>query len=183
MGRRFPDGGLLRYRKWVPQQLGDVADRQPTNGSAAQRHGSQSHGFAVRVWLNLCICCPGVVELVRSNLGTSFPLFHVFNNLTFRFLFVFWLYKYSCHGSWCKHITVTTKLTNIDDQTTNLNFQGNLGRTDSWHISGRDLYGDFLALLIELQTNRRQSFHNPGESRHLLSLLIIASASQFHSDL
>ena len=23
MGRRFPDGGLLRYRKWVPQQLGD----------------------------------------------------------------------------------------------------------------------------------------------------------------
>ena len=24
-----------------------------------------------------CICCPGVVELVRSNLGTSFPLFHV----------------------------------------------------------------------------------------------------------
>ena len=24
MGRRFPAGGLLRYRKWVPQQLGDV---------------------------------------------------------------------------------------------------------------------------------------------------------------
>ena len=24
MGRRFPDGGLLRYRKWVTQQLGDV---------------------------------------------------------------------------------------------------------------------------------------------------------------
>ena len=24
MGRRFPDGGLLRYRKRVPQQLGDV---------------------------------------------------------------------------------------------------------------------------------------------------------------
>ena len=24
MGRRFPDGGLLRYRKGVPQQLGDV---------------------------------------------------------------------------------------------------------------------------------------------------------------
>ena len=24
MGRRFPNGGLLRYRKWVPQQLGDV---------------------------------------------------------------------------------------------------------------------------------------------------------------
>ena len=82
MGRR------LRYRKWVPpQQLGDVADMQlqcyqtrewgqPTNGSAAWQHGSQSHGFAVRVWSNLCICCPGVVKLVRSNLGTSFPLFH-----------------------------------------------------------------------------------------------------------
>ena len=26
MGRRFPDGGLLRYRKWVPQQLGYVID-------------------------------------------------------------------------------------------------------------------------------------------------------------
>ena len=24
MGRRFPNGGLLSYRKWVPQQLGDV---------------------------------------------------------------------------------------------------------------------------------------------------------------
>ena len=24
MGRRFPDGGLLRYRKLIPQQLGDV---------------------------------------------------------------------------------------------------------------------------------------------------------------
>ena len=77
MGRRFPDGGLLRYRKWVPQQLGDVADRQPTNGSAAQRHGSQSHRFAVRVWSNLCICSPGLVELVKSNLAPDFPLFHV----------------------------------------------------------------------------------------------------------
>ena len=76
MGRRFPDGGLLRYRKWVPQQLGDVADRQPTNGSAAQRHGSQSHRFAVRVWSNLCICSPGLVELVKSNLAPDFPLFH-----------------------------------------------------------------------------------------------------------
>ena len=76
MGRRFPDGGLLRYRKWVPQQLGDVADRQPTNGSAAQQHGSQSHRFAVRVWSNLCICSPGLVELVKSNLAPDFPLFH-----------------------------------------------------------------------------------------------------------
>ena len=47
------DGGLLRYRKLVPQQLGDVADMQLTNGSVAQWHGSQSHRliiFAVRVW-------------------------------------------------------------------------------------------------------------------------------------
>ena len=29
------------------------------------------------MWSNLCICCPVVVKLVRSNLGTSFPLFHV----------------------------------------------------------------------------------------------------------
>ena len=41
------------------------------------RHGDTAHWFAVRVWSNLCICCPGVVKLVRSNLGTSFPLFHV----------------------------------------------------------------------------------------------------------
>ena len=25
----------------------------------------------------MCICCPGVVELVRSNLAPDFPLFHV----------------------------------------------------------------------------------------------------------
>ena len=63
MGRRFPDGGLLRYRKWVPQQL-------------ARWHGSQSHGFAVWVWSTVCICCPSVVKLVRSNLALDFPLFH-----------------------------------------------------------------------------------------------------------
>ena len=40
------------------------------------RHRIQSHGFAVRVWSNLCICSPGVVELVRSNLAPDFPLFH-----------------------------------------------------------------------------------------------------------
>ena len=49
---------------------------QPTNGSAARRHSSQSHGFAVWVWSNLCICSPGVVELVRSNLAPDFTLFH-----------------------------------------------------------------------------------------------------------
>ena len=52
---------------------------QPTNGSAARRHSSQSHRFAVRVWSNLCICSPGVVKLVRSNLAPDFPLFHVHN--------------------------------------------------------------------------------------------------------
>ena len=49
---------------------------QPTNGSAARQHSSQSHGFAVRLWSNLCICSPGVVELVKSNLAPDFPLFH-----------------------------------------------------------------------------------------------------------
>ena len=49
---------------------------QPTNGSAARRHSSQSHGFAVRLWSNLCICSPGVVKLVRTNLAPDFPLFH-----------------------------------------------------------------------------------------------------------
>ena len=63
-GKEVPRWGLLRYRKWVPQQLGDVADMQlpcyqirewgqPTNRSTARRHGSQSQGliiFAVRVW-------------------------------------------------------------------------------------------------------------------------------------
>ena len=32
--------------------------------------------FAVRMWSNLCICSPDVVELVRSNLSPDFPLFH-----------------------------------------------------------------------------------------------------------
>ena len=49
---------------------------QPTNGSAARRHSSQSHGFAVRLWSNLCICSPAVVQLVRTNLAPDFPLFH-----------------------------------------------------------------------------------------------------------
>ena len=40
------------------------------------QHGSQSHGFAVRVWSNLCIFSLGVVEIVRSNMAPDFPLFH-----------------------------------------------------------------------------------------------------------
>ena len=48
MGRRFPDGRLLRYRKWVPQQLGDVnkqesGDSQPMgarHSDTAANHNS-----------------------------------------------------------------------------------------------------------------------------------------------
>ena len=53
---------------------------QPTNGSAARQHSSQSHGFAVRLWSTLCICSPGLVKLVRSNLAPDFPLFHGFHS-------------------------------------------------------------------------------------------------------
>ena len=67
MGRRFPDGGLLRYRKWVPQQLGDVnkqgsGDSQPIgarHGNTAANHTDLQSGcgrlcvFAVRVQSNL----------------------------------------------------------------------------------------------------------------------------------
>ena len=67
MGRRFPDVGLLRYRKWVPQQLWDV-NKQGSGESRPMgaRHGDtaanhmdlqswcgQTCVFAVRVWLNL----------------------------------------------------------------------------------------------------------------------------------
>ena len=48
--RNLADGGLLRYRKWVPQQLGDVADMKPTNAhlatmsrSARWRYQARSH--------------------------------------------------------------------------------------------------------------------------------------------
>ena len=67
MGRRFPDGGLLRYRKWVPKQLRDVniqwsGDSQPMgarHGDTAANHTDLQSGcgqtcvFAVRVWSNL----------------------------------------------------------------------------------------------------------------------------------
>ena len=67
MGRRFPDGGLLRYRKWVPQQLGYVnkqwsGDSRPMgarHGDTAANHTDLQSGcgrtcvFAVRVWSNL----------------------------------------------------------------------------------------------------------------------------------
>ena len=48
MGRKLTDGGLLRYRKWVPQQLGDVikqgsGDSRPMrvrHGNTAANHNS-----------------------------------------------------------------------------------------------------------------------------------------------
>ena len=43
MGRRFPDGGLLRYRKLVPQQLGDVIKQ----GSGDSRPMGVRHGDTV----------------------------------------------------------------------------------------------------------------------------------------
>ena len=73
--------GVAEIQKMSPSTTGRCYQTrewgQPTNGSAARRHGSQSHGFAVRVWSTVCICSPGVVELVRSNLAPDFPLFHV----------------------------------------------------------------------------------------------------------
>ena len=67
MGRRFPDGGSLRYRKWVPQQLGDVnkqesGDSRPMGArhsdTAANHTNLQSRCgrtcvFAVQAWSNL----------------------------------------------------------------------------------------------------------------------------------
>ena len=67
MGRSFPDGGLLRYRKRVPKQLGDVnkqgsGDSQPIgarHGDMAANHRKLQSGcgqpcvFAVRLWSNL----------------------------------------------------------------------------------------------------------------------------------
>ena len=56
MGRRLPDGGLLRYRKWVPQQLGDVNEQGSGN--------SRPMGEPI-TW----ICSPGAVELVYLQSG------------------------------------------------------------------------------------------------------------------
>ena len=85
MGRRFPDGGLLRYRKWVPQQLGNVivVTNSPPIGLMRSQLTNHQVGivFAVRVWWNLCICSPGMVELVGTNLAPDFPLFHGYSPL------------------------------------------------------------------------------------------------------
>ena len=54
MGRRFPDGGLLRYRKWVPQQLGDVivVTNSPPIGLMRSQLTNHQEGIvlAVRAW-------------------------------------------------------------------------------------------------------------------------------------
>ena len=70
MGRRFPDGGLLRYRKWVPQQLGDVivVTNSPPIGQ-----------LSPLPCLFTSPSCWGTHFLYLSkhpHLGTSFPLFH-----------------------------------------------------------------------------------------------------------
>ena len=53
MGRRFPDGGLLRYRKWVTQQLGDVADKQLP---CYQTRGWLSFGKLSQIITKICCC-------------------------------------------------------------------------------------------------------------------------------
>ena len=71
-GKEVPRWGVAEIQKMSPSTTGRCKQTrelgQPTNRSLAQRHSSQSNGFAVRVWSTMCICCPGVVELVRSNL-------------------------------------------------------------------------------------------------------------------
>ena len=73
-GKEVPRWWVAEIQKMSPSTTGRWG--QPTNRSAARRHGSQSHGFAVQVWSTVCICSPVVVELVRSNLAPDFPLFH-----------------------------------------------------------------------------------------------------------
>ena len=47
-------------------------------GTADQSDGLIIFAGCSRPW---CICCPVVVELVRTNLGPSFPLFHGLNSI------------------------------------------------------------------------------------------------------
>ena len=51
MGRMFPDGGLLRYRKWVPQRLGDVI--VVTNSPPIGHMGSQLTNHQVGIVLDV----------------------------------------------------------------------------------------------------------------------------------
>ena len=54
MERWIPDGGLLRYRKWVPQQLGDVivVTNSPPVGRMRSRLTNHQVGIvlAIRAW-------------------------------------------------------------------------------------------------------------------------------------
>ena len=54
MGRRFPDGGMLRYRKLVAQQLGDVivvTNSPPIGHMRSQLTNHQVEiVLAIRVW-------------------------------------------------------------------------------------------------------------------------------------
>ena len=72
--------GVAEIQKMSPSTTGRCKQTrelgQPTNRSLARRHSSQSNGFAVWVWSTVCICSPGVVELLRYNLAPDFPLFH-----------------------------------------------------------------------------------------------------------
>ena len=56
-GKEVPRWGVDEIQKMSPSTTGrckySMKWGQPTNGSAARRHSSQSHGFAVRVWSNL----------------------------------------------------------------------------------------------------------------------------------
>ena len=92
MGRRFPDGGLLRYRKWVPQQLGDVnkqgsGDSRPMgarHGDTAANHTDLQSGcgrtcvFAVRVWSNLW----ELIWLRTSHYSMQWPVLTIGRNNT-----------------------------------------------------------------------------------------------------
>ena len=52
MGRRFPDGRLLRYRKWVPLQLGDVivVTNSPPIGLTSHEISAHHHKFTRGAW-------------------------------------------------------------------------------------------------------------------------------------
>ena len=55
-GKEVPRWGVAEIQKMSPSTTGRCKYTrewgQPTNRSEARRHGSQSHGFAVQVWLN-----------------------------------------------------------------------------------------------------------------------------------
>ena len=94
MGRRFTDGGLLRCRKWVPQELGDVnkqgsRDSRPIgvwHGVTAANHTDLQSGcgrpcvFEVRVWSNLW----DLIWLRTSHYSMGPMLCRMFRDLEFK---------------------------------------------------------------------------------------------------